>query len=47
MSTGEQPASIHEMQPGDGFNPGLAAKLMNKRGHGGHIGLTYHAHGPN
>ena len=47
MSTGEQPASIHEMQPGDGFNPGLAAKLMNKRGHGGHIGLTYHSHGPN
>ena len=47
MSTGEQPASIHEMQPGDGFNPAFAAKLMNKRGHGGHIGLTYHAHGPN
>jgi len=47
MSTGDEPGSIHELQPGAGFDPALAAKLMNKRGHGGYIGLRYNDHGPN
>jgi len=47
MNDTPQLDSIHAMPVGMGFDPALAAKLMNRRGHGGYIGLAYHAHGPN
>ncbi|MFM2273512.1 MAG: hypothetical protein RL702_2577 [Pseudomonadota bacterium] len=47
MSTGKEPPSIHDMEPGMDFDPAMAAKFMNKRGHGSYIGLRYHAHGSN
>lgn len=39
--------TIHDLPPEMGFNPAQVAKYMNRVGHGGWLGLTYHAHGPN
>lgn len=42
----EAPKSLNDLPPGFVFDPARAAKLMTRQGHGGWLGLTYHAHGP-
>lgn len=42
----EEPRSLHELSPDFVFDPARAAKLMTRHGHGGWLGITYHAHGP-
>jgi len=42
----EQPKSLYELPPEPGFDPARAASLMTRHGHGGWLGLAYHAHGP-
>lgn len=37
----------HVLPPGIEFDPALAAKVMTRHGHGGWLGLRYHAHGEN
>ena len=45
MSDAPKPKSLHDLPPGTVFDPARAAKLMTRHGHGGWLGLTYHAHG--
>ena len=45
MSEVSAPKSLHDLPPGSVFDPARAAKLMTRHGHGGWLGLTYHAHG--
>ncbi len=35
----------HVLPPGARFDPSLAARVMTRHGHGGWLGLQYHAHG--
>jgi len=46
MSEPARPSSLHDLPAGAGFDPVRAAKMMTRHGHGGWLGLTYHAHGP-
>lgn len=45
MSDAVEPKTLHDLPPGSTFDPARAAKLMTRHGHGGWLGLTYHAHG--
>ena len=36
---------MHVLPPGTRFDPSLASRMMTRHGHGGWLGLTYHAHG--
>lgn len=45
MSEPAKPQSIHDLPPGFEFDPQQAARLMTRHGHGGWLGLHYHAHG--
>ncbi len=44
--TGPAPQSFHDLPPDFEFDPPRGAKLMSRHGHGGWLGLKYHAHGP-
>ena len=35
----------HVLPPGTRFDPSLASRVMTRHGHGGWLGLQYHAHG--
>lgn len=45
MSAADEPSSLYETPPEFVFDPARAAKMMTRHGHGGWLGLTYHAHG--
>jgi uncharacterized protein (TIGR00369 family) len=38
-------APLNALPPGERFDPSLAARMMTRHGHGGWLGLQYHAHG--
>ena len=40
------PAGLEQMPRNSAFDPALAARFMIRHGHGGWLGLSYHAHGP-
>jgi uncharacterized protein (TIGR00369 family) len=40
------PKSLQDLPADFVFDPGLAAKMMTRHGHGGWLGQSYHAHGP-
>jgi uncharacterized protein (TIGR00369 family) len=42
----EVPDSPQDQQPDFVFDPSRAARFMTQHGHGGWLGLAYHAHGP-
>jgi uncharacterized protein (TIGR00369 family) len=42
----DQLQSLHDLPSGFVFDPGLAWKMMTRHGHGGWLGIAYHAHGP-
>ncbi len=42
----QAPDSPQDQQPDFVFDPSRAARLMTRHGHGGWLGLAYHAHGP-
>ena len=46
MSAPNEPQSLHDLPSGFVFDPSRAARFMNRGGHGGWLGLSYHAHGP-
>ena len=37
--------SLHDLPRDFVFDPARASKLMTRHGHGGWLGLSYHAHG--
>jgi uncharacterized protein (TIGR00369 family) len=37
---------LHKLPAGVAFDPSLASRVMTRHGHGGWLGLQYHAHGP-
>ncbi len=41
------PASRRPISAGMAFDPALASKLLTRFGHGGWLGMLYHAHGAN
>ena len=45
MSNSVRPPDQHNLPPAFSFDPGRAAKMMTRHGHGGWLGLIYHAHG--
>jgi uncharacterized protein (TIGR00369 family) len=42
----EEPKSLQDPPPEFVFDPARGAKFMSRHGHGGWLGLSYHAHGP-
>lgn len=44
MTTPPVPTNFVEM--GNAFDPEMAIRMMSGHGHGGFLGLAYHAHGP-
>ena len=45
MSDPAAPQSLEQLPRGLGFDPARASKLTTRHGHGGWLGLRYHAHG--
>ena len=46
MSDPAAPKNVEQLLRGPGFDPARASKLTIRHGHGGWLGLSYHAHGP-
>jgi uncharacterized protein (TIGR00369 family) len=46
MSEPETPRLSYDRTPGTDFEPAEAAAMMTRHGHGGWLGISYHAHGP-
>jgi uncharacterized protein (TIGR00369 family) len=45
MSSSATPPAQHYLPPGFVFDPARAARMMTRHGHGGWLGMKYHAHG--
>ncbi|NOU03422.1 MAG: PaaI family thioesterase [Novosphingobium sp.] len=45
MSAADEPSSLYDTPPEFVFDPARAATMMTRHGHGGWLGLAYHAHG--
>ena len=45
MSSIDNAKSLHDLPSDFVFDPSRAAKFMTRHGHGGWLGLSYHAHG--
>lgn len=45
MTAPDAPPSLHDLLPSAGFAPAAIAGMMTGHGHGGWLGLAYHAHG--
>jgi uncharacterized protein (TIGR00369 family) len=41
----DKPQSLHDLPANFVFDPARASKMMTRHGHGGWLGLSYHAHG--
>ena len=46
MTSVELPQSLHVLPPGSVFDPARMSNMMTRHGHGGWLGIGYHAHGP-
>ena len=46
MASEHTPQSLHDLPPGFVFDPARASRMMTRHGHGGWLGIDYHAHGP-
>ena len=46
MTSGPLPQSLQDLPPEFVFDPGKVSQLMTRHGHGGWLGLSYQAHGP-
>ena len=44
--TDQAPKSLMDLPPGFVFDPARASKFTTRHGHGGWLGIGYHAHGP-
>jgi uncharacterized protein (TIGR00369 family) len=42
----EEPKSLQDLPPEFVFDPARGSKFMSRHGHGGWLGINYHAHGP-
>lgn len=42
----DKPKNLHDLPPDFVFDPARASKLTGRHGHGGWLGIAYHAHGP-
>jgi len=42
----DKPKNLHDLPPDFVFDPARASKLTARHGHGGWLGIAYHAHGP-
>lgn len=45
MSSPDTPTGLEQMPRNAVFDPSLASRFMTRHGHGGWLGLSYHAHG--
>ena len=46
MATEQAPQTLQDLVPGFAFDPARATSMMTRHGHGGWLGIDYHAHGP-
>ena len=46
MNPPETVKTLQDLPPDFVFDPARASKMMTRHGHGGWLGFTYHAHGP-
>ena len=46
MATEQAPQTLQDLVPGFAFDPERATSMMTRHGHGGWLGIDYHAHGP-
>jgi uncharacterized protein (TIGR00369 family) len=44
--TDQAPKTLMDLPPGFVFDPARASKFTTRHGHGGWLGIAYHAHGP-
>lgn len=45
MTSPNEPRTLYDTPPDFVFDPARAARMMTRHGHGGWLGLKYHAHG--